>query len=235
MLASVALTVAAASAPSYPASEVLGEQQKVCSVDYRYTKRAGHTGSISETIDNWMTVADASGWSVISSEMQGLSRNDIAALGTIESLNHALFGSFAQANRYTVPAIPMLGRRIYSKNVAGRRLYLSVHGSEGSVGRFAECRVHDLLGDGIVKNPISRAIVESASQTKVQISQGAFGSKQYNWSHQRGQLGNVRVHFGFDGWKLSPFSHSRRMENFDPYAPYGLTLVTSIIEQEIIL
>ncbi|HEV7341147.1 MAG TPA: hypothetical protein VGN68_05880 [Sphingopyxis sp.] len=230
MLAAFAL---AAVQPVYPAELVIRELKSVCSIDYRSAKRAGFIGPASDAIVHWASEAGANGWTLIESDTPNLSRRDVSASGRIESLNHLLFGSFAMANDYASVPTEMLGGQVFRKDVAGRTLYLSVFGADDGARTVGECRIHDLLGDGVQKNPIASPVVEQVFGAKPKTAAGAFGSTAYSWQAGKGRIGYLEVHFGFGGWKVSSFN--KRIENFNPYAPYGLTMVMGFRDQVIII
>lgn len=210
------------------------ELKSVCSVDYRSAKQAGFIGPASDAIDFWASEAVANGWTLVAGDTQNLSRRDVSALGRIEALNQLLFGGYAVANDHAV-SVPteLLGGQVLRKNVAGRTLYLSIFGADDGVRTVGECRIHDLLGDGVQKNPISSQVVERVFGSRPKVAKGSFGSTAYSWQADQGQFGHLEVHFGFRGWKLSSFN--QRIENFDPYAPYGLTLVMGFRDETIII
>lgn len=232
MLAALALA-AAASQPVYPAEQLMRELQSVCSVDYRWAKQAGSIGPASDAIGYWVSAATANGWTPITSDMQNLSHRDVSALGRIEALNQLLFGSYAVANDYAPVPTELLGGQVFRKSVAGRTLYLSVFGADDGMRTVGECRIHDLLGDGVQKNPISSQAVKRVFGAEQKAGKGPFGSTAYSWQAGQGQIGHLEVHFGFGGWKLSSFN--QKIENFDPYAPYGLTLVMGFRDETIII
>ncbi|WP_152568174.1 hypothetical protein [Sphingopyxis sp. LC81] len=232
MLATLALA-AAASQPVYPAEQLMRELKSVCSVDYRWAKQAGFIGPASDAIGYWASTATANGWTPVTSDTQNLSRRDVSALGRIEALNQLLFGSYAVANDYAPVPTELLGGQVFRKNVAGRTLYLSVFGADDGVRTVGECRIHDLLGDGVQKNPISSQAVKRVFGANTKTGKGPFGSTTYSWHAGEERIGHFEVHFGFGGWKLSSFN--QKIENFDPYAPYGLTLVMGFRDETIII
>ena len=207
MLASASLLLAAASTQAtYPVRDVLAELQRVCFTDHRYAERPTGIGTTSDAVSFWATAAVNAEWTELSFETADLSPRDRAVMEMTAALNHSLFGSFAEGNRHSGTDNRMAGGQVFKKEVAGRQLYLSLFGADDGSRSVGECRIHDPLGDGIRRNPISAP---------------------------EGLVSQLDVHFGFDGWGISPFND--KVRNFDPYTPYGLTLVTGFHEQVIVI
>lgn len=204
----------------------------VCLEDGRYKEKPNWVLSPTYTISYWANAASRNGWTEITSKNSELSGLDRFAIENIRILNGALFGGKAIGNRSPEPSNAMLGGQIYSKSIDGRQLYLSLFGYEDGGLTVAECRAHDFLGDGVSKNPVSKNSVEKIAKGKVRKTKGPFGSTRYNWDPTRSEINQLDVHFGFKGWLISPFCP--RVGDFDPYAPYGLTLVAGFHEQIIV-
>ncbi len=214
------MTAAAAQSP-YPTDAVLHELAKTCFT--RSAKSPGSPGFVAESIESWKKSALANGWLPLPDGTFLNSANDQAARYGIEALNHSLFGNFARSGRKGPSDVPLLGGDIFKKHVAGRTLYLSIFGIEEKSVWVSECRIHDLLGDGISENPIASRDIGKIVQHRLGKKRGPFGSDRYRWEATQGTISEIDIHFGFDGWGISPFS--KEVRKFDPYAPYGLTIV----------
>jgi hypothetical protein len=233
-IASMLLVGAASPPPIYPTKDVLSELKAVCFNDYRYVKKQGFVGPVSDAIEHWIESAISLGWNEVSDIGKSRDARDTKVVHQIKSLDHALFGSFSQPWSNLEDGGAIHGGRIFKKSVAGRILYLSVFGADDGGGRtVGECRIHDLLGDGIHKNPVAFRDVKSISGGEVRRENGPFSSDRYRLNSIHGRVSELDVHFGFKGWRLTPFDH--KIEQFDPYAPYGLTMVAGFHEQEIII
>lgn len=233
MITALALASAAAP-PAYPAGEVLRALQSVC-----FSRKEGADGeTYQDMIDSWTVTAQKNGWSLLSPYTRDRSNLDASALGRIAALNHLLFGGYALTNAHSHLRTDYLGGQVFRKTVAGRTLYLSVFGAGGADSGMVECRVHDLLGDGITKNPITPRVIEQVFGARPKRRQGPFRGSRYDWQTGQGanlQHGSLAVHFGFDGWKASPSYPYRKVEIPDPHAPYGLTLVAAQYDEAIIV
>lgn len=226
------LAAAVAAKPAYPATAILRELKAVCQTDFREVRKQGYIGAVSETIDYWKQSAQEHEWQEITAASEGLSFGSQIALVRMIALNNALFTSLLPYGIGNVP--PMLGGNIYRKQVAGRDIYLSLFGVEQELGTIVgECRIYDPLGDGVRHDPIGRNDIEAAFGTKIKRQAGPFGSKRYSWAHKTGEISKLDVHFGFKGWEITPFE--RKVGDFSPYAPYGLTLVAGFHEKTIII
>jgi hypothetical protein len=230
--ASVLLASAAPSQPIYPVGAVLSELKEVCFTDRRYSEeRKGNLQPLSDAIGFWFDAAKNRGWQEISAGNISNSR-ELKVLHSIQILNSAISGSFV--NLWTTQQdSPILGGQILQKSVSGRVIYLSIFGVDDGGGQtVGECRIHDPLGDGISKNPFTTTDIEKFAGGKVHRKAGPFSSDRYTWPYKRGSVSQVDIHFGFRGWRLTPFTE--KIEQFDPYAPYGLTLVAGFHEHEIV-
>jgi len=226
------LAAAAAAKPAYPAAAVLQELKAVCQTDFREVRKQGYIGTVSETVDYWKQSAQEHEWQEITPASEGLSFRSRIALVRMIALNNVLFASLLPYGVTSVP--PMLGGNVYRKQVAGRDIYLSLFGVEQELGTIVgECRIYDPLEDGVRREPIGHGDIAAAFGTKIKKQTGPFGSKRYRWAHKTGEVSKLDVHFGFKGWRMSPFE--RKTSNFNPYAPYGLTLVAGFHEKTIII
>lgn len=227
------LLTAATAQPTYPVEAVLRELQQVCFTDHRYLEREGYVGSASVSAARWADVARRNGWQSYTNLTPGNSPKDLIVFHKITSLNHTLFGGLLDAYMGSTVPVGFSGGEIYKKVVAGRALYLSMFAFEGPAESVGECRIHDPLGDGVSHNPVSRYDVQRITGVRLKKARGPFGSDRYTWTARKGEVAELDVHFGFKGWGISPFGERR--ESFDPYAPYGLTLVAGFHEKVIII
>lgn len=234
LITSVLLATAAVSQPAYPTNDVLSELKEVCFTDYRTAKRHGFGGPISDAVEFWLGSAKRQGWVEVTDAEPAATPRDAKVLHFMRSLDHALFGGFSQPWSSLEDKSVMLGGQVFKKSISGRVLYFSVFAAEDGGGQtVGECRIHDPLGDGVSKNPIATRDVQNVVGAKVRKASGPFSSDRYFWPPKRGHISKLDVHFGFKGWRLTPFD--RKIVQFDPYVPYGLTLVAGFHEQEIIL
>lgn len=227
------LAAAAATQYVYPVDSVLAELKTVCFRDGRYAEGPKRGGPPSSALSLWARAAKDGGWTEIYDGAAELSHADRFALERISTLNASLFGGVVEKNRYIRPIKQALGGQVFKKVVAGRALYLSTFGYDDGTDTVGECRIHDLLGDGLSKDPISERDVQKIAVGKIKKSKGPFESDRYRWQPKEGRISELDVHFGFKGWGITPFSD--KVRNFDPYAPYGLTLVAGFHEQVILV
>jgi hypothetical protein len=232
-IVSFLLASAATSPLAYPTTDVLNELKATCFNDYRSAKRQGFIGEVSDTVEFWLDKARRRGWAEIT-DMGETTARDRKVRHLMKSLDYSLFGSFSENWSTAEDKAVMLGGQVFKKSISGRIVYLSVFGAEDGSGRIVgECRIHDPLGDGVNKNPVNTHDIQDIVGARVRKLSGPFSSNRYRWTPERGQIAQLDVHFGFKGWRLTPFD--RKIEQFDPYAPYGLTLVAGFHEQDIII
>jgi hypothetical protein len=221
--------------PAYPAESLLRELESVCLTDGRYDGEKHVIGPVSGAINQWIEIARRQGWELFTDTSANLLPMDREAYRNLVALNYTIAGSFVPRSYELGREEWMLGGQVFRKVVAGRRVYLSLLGTDFNGGdAFAECRIHDPLGDGFRKNPVSAHAIQTLAQSKLRKTKGPFGSTRYSWPAQFGRIGRVDVHFGFGGWLLGPEGQVNN-RRFDPYAPYGLTLVAGYFEQSIVV
>jgi len=173
-----------------------------------------------EKFEAWQRAAEHRGWERVDAPPASApgsfeARQAYLAYHRLYALDYDLFASLLTVDEE-------MRRSVLHRRVAGRDVYLSLFtaASTESSNSISECRLHDPLGDGINANPITRAEVQRWLGRSVRQAGGPYRSTEYRWDLRN----SIRVHFGFAGARAL----GDRGRRFDPYPPYGMTLVRSV-------
>jgi hypothetical protein len=215
---------AVGAAVPYPTQAVLAGFGSVC------LHSAEHTEEYQVTLERWQQRAKSDGWMPFEEpptpDADAGYRGNAAYIvfHRLQALDYDLFTSFLMNNEQRQ-------RAVFLRSIAGRDVYLSLFGTTDGGRTLAECRLHDPLGDGITTNPFTRSEVERWVEQPVRATSSWYESTAFSWRQPKDKLRSIRVHFGLKGVKPLGVSRTR----YDPYAQYGVTLVRSDQNNEVII
>lgn len=207
-------------AAPYPVREMLDAFARTCLVAPLASEEP--LGAVA----TWREAARSEGWTEVGAPPPGTSfetRNAYRAYHSILALDYDLFSALLSTGE------ARMERALLHKTVAGRRVYLSTLAVDANNPTLVECRLFDPLGDGVAKVPVTRDAIARWTGRPVATTRGPYRSKQYSWESDAG-VQAMRVHFGFAGKPFGKYG-----ARYDPYALYGMTLVRSVFQQEIIV
>ncbi len=108
---------------------------------------------------------------------------------------------------------------LYSKQVNGGELYLSVFGVVSNNPSLAECRIHDRRSFRLRSNPIRKSEIQTWLGKNVKASRGFFRGTLFSWPVGN-RYNSVEIHFNTGAKEMGKIN-----KNYDPYVSAGMTIV----------
>jgi hypothetical protein len=216
MLALSLALVSTAAAP-YPTQETLKAFGEVCFDPSLESQDHGLSKS-------WKDLATQKGWKEIE-HSPAAPAYDPKTYGYTAQIPYIMYHSVKALNyQLLMPLIAYENAQVtdellFSKQLNGRELYLSLLGIVSDNPSLAECRIHDRRALSLRKNPIENKEINLWLGKNVKASQGFYRGTLYTWPVGN-RYNSVEIHFNTSAKEMGKIT-----KNYDPYASVGMTIV----------